>query len=65
MFGGQPSTQTGPDYSMIMSYMPSQSLPRYSEEFLLRQMKDGGNIVDVDMDTLKELMAAGADIEIL
>ena len=64
--GGQPTNpQDGPDYSMLLQYIPSQSGARFDEMYLQKQMNDGGQIVDVDLELLKELMAAGADIEIL
>tara|TARA_R100000231_G_scaffold4590_1_gene7658 strand:- start:330 stop:2936 length:2607 start_codon:yes stop_codon:yes gene_type:complete len=64
--GGQPvSPQQGPDYSMLLQYIPTPTTVRFDEIYLQKQMQDGGQIVDVDIDTLKELMAAGADIEIL
>ena len=64
--GGQPvSPQKGPDYSMLLQYIPTPTTVRFDEIYLQKQMQDGGQIVDVDIDTLKELMAAGADIEIL
>ena len=64
--GGQPTNpQAGPDFSMLMQYIPTPTTMRFDEIYLQKQMEDGGQIVDVDIDTLKELMAAGADIEIL
>ncbi len=64
--GGQPvNPQEGPDYSMLLQYIPSQSGARFDEMYLQKQMNDGGQIVDVDLELLKELMAAGADIQIL
>ena len=64
--GGQPTNpQAGPDYSMLLQYIPSPTTMRFDEIYLQKQMKEGGDIVDVDINTLKELMAAGADIEIL
>jgi len=64
--GGQPTNpQAGPDYSMLLQYIPTPTTMRFDEIYLQKQMKEGGDIVDVDINTLKELMAAGADIEIL
>lgn len=64
--GGQPvNVPTGPDYSMLLQYIPTPTTMRFDEIYLQKQMNQGGQVVDVDMNLLKELMAAGADIEIL
>ena len=53
-----------PDYSSLQQFL-NQTIISYDPKFLMMQAKNGEEIIDADMELIKQLMAAGADFEII
>tara|TARA_R100001440_G_scaffold14809_1_gene25035 strand:+ start:7114 stop:9831 length:2718 start_codon:yes stop_codon:yes gene_type:complete len=53
-----------PDYSSLQQFL-NQTIVSYDPKFLMMQAKNGEEIIDADMELIKQLMAAGADFEIM
>tara|TARA_R100000541_G_scaffold53886_1_gene62190 strand:+ start:6012 stop:7817 length:1806 start_codon:yes stop_codon:yes gene_type:complete len=61
---GQEMNAPMPDYSYLKQFL-DDSLVSYDPEYLMMQAKNGGDIIDADVDLIKQLMAAGADFEMI
>jgi len=53
-----------PDYRSLQKFL-NQAVVAYDPQTLLMQAKQGDEIIDADMKLIKDLMAAGADFEII
>ena len=53
-----------PDYRSLQKFL-NQAVVAYDPQTLLMQAKNGDEIIDADMKLIKDLMAAGADFEII
>lgn len=61
---GQEMGAPNPDYSYLQQFLNS-AVVAYEPEMLMMQAKHGSEIIDADMDLIKQLMAAGADFEMI
>ena len=63
-----------PDYAYLQQFL-NNAIVGYNPEFLMMQAnkgleimtqrKNGGQVIDADINLIKQLMAAGADFEML
>ena len=58
------AVEVPPNYEYLQQFL-NEVIVGYNPEFLMTQAKDGSEIIDADMELIKQLMAAGADFEII
>ncbi len=61
--GAETGSKPAPDYTYLKQFLDA-SIVSYDPSFLMTQARDGEEI-DADMELIKQLMAAGADFEII
>ena len=61
--GAETGSKPAPDYTYLKQFLDA-SIVSYDPSFLMTQARDGEEI-DADMELVKQLMAAGADFEII
>jgi hypothetical protein len=61
--GAEMNNKPAPDYTYLKQFLDS-SIVSYDPSFLMTQARDGEEI-DADIELIKQLMAAGADFEII
>jgi len=62
--GAETNGMPEPDYKSLQRFL-NQAVVAYNPQTLMMQAKHGDEIIDADMKLIKDLMAAGADFEII
>jgi hypothetical protein len=62
--GQEISNNPPPDYSYLQEFL-NDAIIGYNPKHLMMQSKNGGEIIDADINLIKELMAAGIEFEMI